>query len=486
MKKASVMASAIALFAVAAVAGVADVVVSGQDASGTLDAAAKAMGIDRLTSIEYTGSGSSYNLGQAVTPGQPWPRFVLRSYTADIDYTTPAWRQEMDRTNPDGSTPFGGNRSVQVVSGNAAWNIGANNQPAPVPANVAERQLQIVLTPPGFIKAALANRATVRAQGANKIVAFTTPDKHRVTGVVDGQNMVTKIETTLDNPVLGDMPVEATFSDYKAFGGIKFPTHIVQKEGGHPFLDLTVSNVKANAAAAIDVPASVRGAAAPPVRVETQKLGDGIWYLTGGSHHSLVVEFTDHLVVVEAPLNEERSNAVIAEAHKLAPSKPIRYVINTHVHFDHSGGLRSYVAEGATIVTAAANKPFYEKALAAPHTLNPDKEEQAKKKVTVEGVAGKRVLTDGSQTIELDVVQMAGHNDAMLLVYLPTIKTLSEADAFTPPAANAPPQAGPNPGAVELYDQIQKLKLDVRQIAPIHGRLVPVAELQKAAGKPVT
>jgi glyoxylase-like metal-dependent hydrolase (beta-lactamase superfamily II) len=400
-----------------------------------------------------------------------------------VNYATPAWRQEMDRTNPDGSAPFGGNRNIQAVSGDAAWNVGANNMPAPAPANVAERQLQIWLTPQGFLKAAMVNNATVKKQGSNSLVTFTTPDKRRLTGVIDAQNMVTKIDTTQDNPVFGDMPVEVTFSDYKSFGDVKFPTHIVQMQGGHPFLDLMVSDVKPNGAATIDVPESARGAKVPAVTVETQKLGEGIWYLTGGTHHSLVVEFKDYVTVVEGPLNEARSSAVIAEAHKLVPNKPIKYVINTHVHFDHSGGLRTYVAEGATIVTAAANKPFYEKALAMPHTMNPDKQQQARKKVMVEGVTGKRVLTDGTQTVELHVVQQTGHNDAMLLVYLPTVKTVSEADQFNPPAANAPPPTAPNPAAAELYDQIQKLNLDVKQVAPIHGRLVPVAELQKAAGK---
>ena len=89
----------------------------------------------------------------------------------------------------------------------------------------------------------------------------------------------------------------------------------------------------------------------PPVRVTTEKLADGIWYLTGGSHHSVLVEFADHVALIEAPQNEERSTAVIAEVKKLTPTKPIRYLVNTHHHFDHSGGLRTYVAEGATIVT---------------------------------------------------------------------------------------------------------------------------------------
>ena len=104
------------------------------------------------------------------------------------------------------------------------------------------------------------------------------------------------------------------------------------------------------------------------MKVESQKLGDGAWWLGGGSHHSVVVEFKDYIAIVETPLTEERAEAVLAEARKLAPNKPIKYVINTHHHFDHSGGLRAVVAEGITIITNEQNKAFYEQAWKTPHT----------------------------------------------------------------------------------------------------------------------
>jgi glyoxylase-like metal-dependent hydrolase (beta-lactamase superfamily II) len=453
-----------------------------QDATATLDAAAKAMGIGSLTSIEYKGSGSAYNFGQAVNVNLPWPTFVLKTYVADVDYTTPAMRQEMYRTQPDGSPPFGGFTQIQLVSGNDAWNIVGNPpSPAPAPAAVAERQTQIWLTPPGFIKGAMANHATAKG----KVVTFMTPDHHKIVGTFDAQNMLVKTETWIDNPVLGDMPVITTYADYKDYGGVKFPTKIMQSEGGHPFLDLTVSDVTPNGAAAINAPATVRGATLPPVTVTSQKIGNGVWYLTGGTHHSLVAEFNDHIVVVESPLEDSRADAVMAEAHKLVPNKPITFVVNSHNHFDHLGGIRRAAAEGATIITPASNKAYYEKLLNAPHTLNPDKLAQSPKKVKVEGVASKRVLTDGMQEIDLYVQPIAGHNDAMMLIYFPKDKILSEADAYTPPGnPNAPPPAMPNPTSVQLYDEIEALKLDVDQIAPLHGRLTSMTELKKMIGKP--
>ena len=151
------------------------------------------------------------------------------------------------------------------------------------------------------------------------------------------------------------------------------------------------------------------------------------------------------------------------------------------MHFDHSGGLRTFVDEGATVVTQATNQAFYEKAWAAPHTLTPDRLEKSKKAAMFETVAGKHVLTDGKRSIELHEITGSGHNDAFLLVYLPAEGILFESDAYTPAAADAPPPAMANPFSVNLNENIQRLKLNVRQIAAGHGpRLTTMADLRAA------
>ena len=134
---------------------------------------------------------------------------------------------------------------------------------------------------------------------------------------------------------------------------------------------------------------------AAPVTVTAEKLADGVYYLKGGSHHSVAIEQADHVVVVEAPLDEARSSAVIAKVKETIPGKPIRSIVNSHVHFDHSGGLRTYVAEGATVVTHEMNRPYYEKAWAAPRTLNPDSLARAARPAAFDTFAEKHVLTDG-------------------------------------------------------------------------------------------
>ena len=158
--------------------------------------------------------------------------------------------------------------------------------------------------------------------------------------------------------MLGDTLIETTYSNYRDFGGVQFPEHIVRTQGGYPVLDITVASVKANPAVDIAVPVEVSTNPVPAVTVNVATLAPGVFYFTGGTHHSVVVEQQDHVVVIEAPQNEARSLAVIAKVKETIPNKPIKYLINTHAHFDHAGGLRTYVDEGATIVTHANNKAY--------------------------------------------------------------------------------------------------------------------------------
>jgi glyoxylase-like metal-dependent hydrolase (beta-lactamase superfamily II) len=279
------------------------------------------------------------------------------------------------------------------------------------------------------------------------------------------------------------MHIETTYSDYRDMGGFRFPAKIVQKQGGYPVFDLTVTEAKANTPLELTVPDSVRQATPPPVRVTSEKLSDGVWYLTGGSHHSVAVEFADHVALIEAPLNEDRSTAVIAEVKKLVPAKPIRYLVNTHHHFDHSGGLRTYVAEGATIVTHQSNEPFYQQTFETPRTLNPDRQSREKKKAKILAVGAKQVLSDSARTMEIHHIQGNPHNTGIVMAWLPKEKLLVEVDVYTPLAPDAPTPSTPNPAVVNLYENIQRLNLDVNQIAPLHGRLVTIADLRKTIGK---
>jgi len=444
-----------------------------QDAKEVLNQALKNLG--DVKTVQYTGSGATFNLGQNVSPTAPWPRTEVKSFTQTYDYDKAASRYDVVGPQGPGASQF--------LSGDLAWNQAATVTPV-APAVAATRQIQLRLSPHGFLKGALASNATAKnskLDGRKVTQVSFMQGKNRIVGTISGDNVVEKVETWVDNAVLGDMLVEAEYTGYRDFGGVKFPARIVHKGGGFPTVDFTVTGVKANVPLDLTVPPAAP--APPPVTVTNEKLGDGIWYLTGGSHHSVLVEFRDHVAVIEAPLSEERSTAVIAEVKKLVPNKPIRYLVSTHHHFDHSGGLRTYIAEGATIVTHQINKPFYEKVAKSPHTLNPDRLAREKKKAKVLAVGPKHVLTDGARVVEIHHIQGSPHNEGILMAYVPKEKILVQVDVYAPLAPNAAPPATPNPGTVNLYENIEKLKLDVGPIASLHGRLVQMAELRRTIGK---
>jgi glyoxylase-like metal-dependent hydrolase (beta-lactamase superfamily II) len=455
-----------------------------QDARTVVANASKAMGADSLRSVQYTGSGYDFAFGQAYSPTSPWPKFTVKSYTRSIDFernASQATRLRMQFENPPrggGQQPLAGEQTQNqtiVVGPNTPW----------------AQQLEIVMTPHGFLKAAATRSATTRTQtvGGKRytVVTFTGDNKAPVNGYINDQNLLERVETRIDNPMLGDMLYESLYSDYKDYNGVKFPSHIVQNQGGWPLLDLTVSDVKPNAAAAIQPQAGPGGgtATAAGSAVPTEKIADGVYLIRGAGAISLAFDFKDYAVVLEGPGDEARGEAVIAETKKLIPNKPIRYLINTHHHFDHSSGLRPFVAEGATIVTHQVNKAWFEKVLANQRTLDPDRLQQSKKRVMVEAVDDKKVLTDGNQVIELYHIRGNGHNAGLLFAYLPKQKILIQADMLGVPMANAPLPV--NSYGENFLMNLDRLKLDVAMMVPIHlpatAKPVMWAELMKAVGR---
>ena len=477
--------SGIALIALASLA------CQARQVDSVFDRAAQAMGVPNLRSIEYSGSGSSFGFGQSGSPGGPWPRFIVPSYVASVDYEAPAMRQEIVRNQLEGAWTGGANqpiygerRQAQLLSRTYAWNQEGTTI-TPSPAAVEDRLLRISSTPHGVVKAAMAGKPTVSLQtvdGKQSNVISFAHGTFTVKAFVNDQNLVEKVETLVDNPVLGDILLETSYSNYRDFGGVQFPARIVQRQGGFPILDINITSVRPNASAPIEVPATVQQPA-PPLRVASQKMAEGVWYLTGGTHHSVLVEFNDHAVVVEGPQSEARSLAVIAEVAKLLPTKPIRYLVNTHHHFDHSGGIRTFAAEGAVILTHEANKPYFEKVFAAPRTMNPDRLARSGKQAVIETVGDKRILSDGSRILELHFCKGLQHSEGMLFAYLPKEKLLVQSDLLNYGTPNfPPPPARPNPTVVSFYENVQRLKLQATQILSLHGPLVTIDDLRKMSG----
>ena len=474
-----------------------------QDVGGVLQTAATAMGAADMESIRYSGTGWQGMVGQNFTPDQDWPRVDLTSYTRTIDFETMSSTEEYVRAQGDNSRQGGGRgfpflteqRVTNLVSGDYAWTLTADGQPVPQPAAAELRRLEILLTPWGFLKGAMAPGANPTMVTRNEyggrasVVSFVAFGKYRVNGTINSENLVQRVQTWIPNPVVGDLYYENVYTNYREIGGAMVPrfhqhqdyddgAHTPNVSGGdHAFGLETVSDLQVNVAnAALTVPDAVRSTGTEPVRVQSERLGDGLWLIGGGSHNSVAIEFGDHVAVVEAPLNEERSLAVIGEVNRLIPNKPIRFIVNTHHHWDHLGGLRTYVHEGAAVITHEGNHPYYQEVLRArPWMLQPDRfslypPEEWSEGYIFETAREKYVLADDTRTVELHHVQGLAHAAGMLIAYIPGENIVVQADLYNPQAP------APNASSRTFYQTLQRLELDVMTIVGVHGSPVPMSQ----------
>jgi glyoxylase-like metal-dependent hydrolase (beta-lactamase superfamily II) len=456
------------------------------DPQAVLRRAETAMGSAQVRSLQFTGSGTGGVFGQAYRPGDPWPRITYSSFSRVYDYQNAAFREDFARSraepNGGGAVPLmgtGEQRAAGLLRGTQAWNLAGTTATA-APLTAGDRIHDLWTSPHGVLRAAQRNNATARIEGGKTLLSFAEPTRFRATAVIGENGLVERVDSVQPNPVLGEVATVTTYEDYRDHGGFKFPARIRQTQGGSPVLDVQVAQVQANAAAAIDVPATVPAFAE---RATSEKVADGVWFLAGGSHNSVLVEMADHLILIESPLYDGRTQAVLATAKQLVPNKPIRYVIASHHHFDHAGGLRTAAADGAILVTSELARPSFTQAFATPNGIAPDALARSGRPVRIEGVAGTRTFTDGARTVEVMTIDGSVHAQGFLLAWLPRERLLVQADAFTPAAPGTAPPAQPNGNHVNLVENVDRLRLDVDRILPLHGRVVPMAELRTAVAR---
>jgi glyoxylase-like metal-dependent hydrolase (beta-lactamase superfamily II) len=472
-----------------------------QDARAVIANAQRALG--DVKSITYSGSAKDVafqqcgaNAAAMVCQGTHDPMRPINDYVRVIDLAGPASRHTGATRNigPGGSTTVAPGTFFQQVT----------TEQADVSRPWAG-SLELYITPWGFLKGAAENNATVTRRGADgktytvltwspKVTA-PSGKSYVVNGYVSDRNMVERVETWLGDNLMGDMHIVATYSGWKDFGGVMAPSTIVQTRGGWPFFEVAVTAATANPAdlaSLVPAPASAPGrgggapagggAAAPALVVTSEKLGDGLYRLTtgAGSYDSLAVEFRDLIMILEAGQSEARALAYIAEAKKLIPNKPIRYIMNTHPHADHTGGLPAMVAEGATIITQKNNEQFFERAFNTPRTLLSDSLAKAPRRARIDAVSEKKVYSDGRRTVEMYHVAPVPHSNGLMVAYFPKEKILFQGD-FSLPAAGQPA----NDHVKALVPVLEKLGIDFERYINVHAPAVPEtrADLWKAVGK---
>jgi glyoxylase-like metal-dependent hydrolase (beta-lactamase superfamily II) len=450
------------------------------------DAASALGGQSRIVAVKtlvIEGEGTNGNLGQDMTMDATSQQFAVSGYKRAVDVVNLRARTEQTRT-PNFAYFQGPQAQKQVlgVDGDVGYNIAPNGNATRVSNAVAkDRRADIYHHPIKIVRAALdpdSKLENPRTAGTERVVDVTTSNGLKFTLATDAvTNLPTRVVSMTDNSNLGDVAIETSFADYEDVGGLKLPKRLTTKTDKYQTAEIRVTQQAIDGEtgdltappAAASAPAI---AAPPPATVTADELAKGIWFLGGQSHHSVLVEFADHLTLIEAPQNDTRTLAVIAKAKSLRPEKPLTQVINTHHHFDHSGGIRAAVAEGLAVVTHKANAAFYQDAVARPHTIVPDALAKAPKPLTVTPVDEELELKDGTMTVNVYHVAGNPHSDTMLMAYFPKEKILVEVDAYSPGSAV-------QPYAANLKENISRRGLKVDRVVPLHGTIVPYSELLK-------
>jgi glyoxylase-like metal-dependent hydrolase (beta-lactamase superfamily II) len=451
-----------------------------------LDDAITAIGgranIDALKSITIEGGGVNYNLGQDMKPEAATQTFELTNYTKQIDIDL--GRQIIEQVRTPKFAYFQGpqpQKQLQALDGEVAFNVGENGQSSRLQLWAErDRRTEFLHHPATALKVAtspIVTIANVRTTGAVRQADFTFNDR-TWTVTIDAGGMPLSVSNKSYNANLGDVVITTTFADYQDTNGLKLPTKLVTKVDDFTTAEIRVTKQAINQPFAL--PAGLKGISVKPAipttpNVTAEKIGTGVWFLAGQTHHSVLVEFADHLMLIEAPQSEARTLAVIAKAKETVPNKPLTQLVTTHHHFDHTAGMRAAIAEGMAVITQAGNKEWVEHMARRPHTLAPDTLTKNATRLVVETVDAEREIKDGPQTVVLYHVAGNPHTDTMLMAYIPRDRLLVEVDAFSPGSAV-------QPYAANLLENIRKRNLRVDKIVPLHGAIAPFAELVKAGG----
>ncbi len=458
-----------------------------------VDAAARALGgvdaVRAARTIVLEGTGENFNLGQNLSPEAPLPRYEVTEFRRATDLSATRWRQDQTRVPRFVTGNTAPVRQISALDGTVAFNVAANGTATRAAADVATaRSRELWQHPIAIVQLALRPDVTLsdpRQSGNERLLTVrTTAGMSFTLAIANGTNLPARVSYSMDHTNLGDVEASVEFSDYRPSGGLQLPHRLVTRLDRYTTADLRLTRAQVNAETGdLAAPADVSAAAppaTPPVNIVVEDLAPGVWRLAGQSHHSVVVEFSDHLLLIEAPQNEARALAVIQRARELRPGKPINQVVMTHHHFDHSGGIRAAAAEGLAIITHEGNVPFVRDVLARPHTIAPDAlTRRPNPAPRILGVQNTETRNDGVGTVQLHHLTVNPHSETMLIAYLPQQRILIQADMYNP-VAN--PAAGLTfPFAVSLVEHVRKLNLQVDRVAGIHGTIIPWSEVVSAA-----
>jgi glyoxylase-like metal-dependent hydrolase (beta-lactamase superfamily II) len=243
--------------------------------------------------------------------------------------------------------------------------------------------------------------------------------------------------------------------------GLTLPTRIMQRQAQWTLSDYRITSARTNVdigdLAATDSVRAIAAASPPPPRftVAVDSVAPGVWILDSGLYHTIAVEQSDKIILIEAPDGDARTLAAIAKARERWPDKQLGPVVNSHHHFDHAGGVRAAISQGLSIITHIGNEAFLEQFVyPRRHTINPDALERNPKPLSLTSVRGKLVLEDSVRPVELYEATGVAHSGSALLVYVPVARVLIQGDLEMS----------------ELVENVRRLRLDVDVLLGLHDR----------------
>jgi hypothetical protein len=406
--------------------------------------AAQALGgKDRIMAIQtltIEGSGVAPNIGQNPFPEGPLPTWWVPEFKRSIDLAHGRARTEQHRI---GMFPFALPSDVhqtQCLDNDVAFNVDAQGHAQRAgDAAATDRRVEMLGTPVTIVRAALdphAKLGAVRIKGDKQTIDIVTAQGHKLTLAIDGPTQLpASVSWITSSENLGDVVNTTSFEDYETVSGIQLPKRYVTKidfrnwtSGDFAVTKNTVDGDVGDLAA----PTAVKTAAVPqppPVRVDAQQVAKGVWWLAGsGNAFSILFEFDDHLTLFEAPTSEARTKAVIDQARATVPNKPLTEVIVTHHHFDHTGGLRTAVAEGLTVISHQGNEGILREMTSRKATLKPDLLAKSGKRLKFRGMDDTLVLKDSSMEVDLFRLRDNTHSPYLIAAYLPHDNLLVQGD----------------------------------------------------------
>jgi glyoxylase-like metal-dependent hydrolase (beta-lactamase superfamily II) len=439
--------------------------------------------VEAVKTVVMEGEGANYNLGQDMRPEAATQSFAISGFVRKIDLTN--GRQRLEQTRTPKFAYFQGPQpqtQIQAIDGSVAFNVNPAGEAARIaPQAELDRRVEWFHYPITALRSALANQAAisnVRTVGTDVRQADFKAGDAEWTMTIDAAGLPLSISSRTYHPNLGDVVMTTTFAEYRDTNGVKLPARMTGKVDEFTTWEINATKLSIDAEVGdLAAPAAIAGktvTAAPP-NVVVQQLAKGVWLLGGQSHHSALIEFDDHLMLIDAPQSEARTLAVIARAKETVKNKPLTQLVTTHHHFDHTAGIRAAITNGLVVITQAGNKDWVENMARRPHTIVQDVLAKNVSRLTVETVDAEREFKDQSMTVMLYHVAGNPHSDTMLMAYIPRDRILIQVDAFSPGSAV-------NPYAANLLDNIQTRNLRVDTIVPLHGVVAPFAELVKVAG----